>query len=226
MTVTPITDFTNYLIIRRLLSITEIMKLSNQTMLSRLFIACTIFLFSLNTAYAVGKPVSTKSPSAGVTSYIIGPGDQLHISVWQEKNMQLDVLVTPDGGITFPLAGDIHASGLTPEQLRQALVSRLKRYIPHPNITVSVLQALSNKVYVLGKVARPGAFIATGYLDVLQALTMAGGVTPYADADKIKIIRKTPKGTKVFNFDYGDVISGEQMKMNIVLKAGDTVVVP
>jgi len=121
-------------------------------------------------------------------AYLIGPGDHLHISVWKEDDMQLDVLVTPDGGISFPLAGEIHASGLTTEQLRQVLVKKLKRYIPQPVITVSVIQSVSNKVYVIGKVARPGEFIATGYLDVLQALSLAGGVTPYASADEIKII--------------------------------------
>ncbi len=187
------------------------------------------FLFALSgvaDARSLAHATASTTKNAVSLGYLIGPGDQLHISVWQEKNMQLDVLVTPDGGISFPLAGKIHASGLTTEQLRQLLVEKLKRYLPHPNITVSVFQALSNTIYVLGKVARPGAFIATGYMDVLQALTMAGGVTPYADSDKIKIIRRTPKGTKVFNFDYGDVISGEHMKMNIVLKAGDTVVVP
>jgi len=159
-------------------------------------------------------------------SYLIGPGDHLHISVWKEDNMQQDVLVTPDGGISFPLAGEIHASGLTTEQLRQVLVKKLNRYIPHPIVTVSVTQTDSNKVYVIGKVARPGEFIATGYLDVLQALSLAGGVTPYASADEIKIIRRTSKGNKVFNFDYDEVVDGNQLNTNIILKAGDTVVVP
>ncbi len=159
-------------------------------------------------------------------AYLIGPGDHLHISVWKEDDMQLDVLVTPDGGISFPLAGEIHASGLTTEQLRQVLVKKLKRYIPQPVITVSVIQSVSNKVYVIGKVARPGEFIATGYLDVLQALSLAGGVTPYASADEIKIIRRTSKGNKVFNFDYDEVVDGNQLNTNILLKAGDTVVVP
>ncbi|MCK4674906.1 MAG: polysaccharide biosynthesis/export family protein [Gammaproteobacteria bacterium] len=159
-------------------------------------------------------------------SYQIGPGDLLKISVWKEDDMQLDVLVTPDGGITFPLAGEIKASGLTTKTLSDVLVEKLKRYIPHPNVTVSVVRSVSNKVYVIGKVSRPGEFTATGYLDVLQALTMAGGLTPYADADDIKILRRTETGSKVMEFDYDEVISGERLEMNIILKAGDTVVVP
>ena len=91
---------------------------------------------------------------------------------------------------------------------------------------MSVLQAVSNKVFVIGKVNRPGEFNATGYMDVLQALTMAGGLTPYADSDDIKIIRRTKEGNKVMEFDYDDVASGERLDMNIILQAGDTVVVP
>jgi polysaccharide export outer membrane protein len=159
-------------------------------------------------------------------AYQIGPGDVLSISVWKEEGMQLEVLVRPDGEITFPLVGEIRAGGMTTKSLSDELVKKLKKYIPHPSVTVSLLQSVSNKIYVIGKVNRPGEFIATGYMDVLQALTMAGGLTPYADSDEIKIIRRTEVGTKVKLFDYDEVISGERLDMNIILKAGDTVVVP
>ncbi len=159
-------------------------------------------------------------------SYLIGPGDMLSISVWKEEGMQLEVLVRPDGEITFPLAGEIKAGGLTTKALSEELVKKLKKYIPHPSVTVSVLKSVSNKIYVIGKVNRPGEFIATGYMDVLQALTMAGGLTPYAESDEIKIIRRTETGTKMKLFDYDEVISGERLDMNSILIAGDTVVVP
>jgi len=165
-------------------------------------------------------------PAAVDSAYLIGPGDVLNISVWKEEGMQLEVLVKPDGGITFPLAGEIQAGGLTTKALSEELVKKLKRYIPNPSVTVSVIKAVSNKIYVIGKVARPGEFTATGYMDVLQALTMAGGLTPYADSDDIKIIRRTEKGNKVMEFDYDDVAAGERLDMNIILQAGDTVVVP
>ena len=173
---------------------------------------------------AADDAVAKQVPVAAI--YLIGPGDLLKISVWKEEDMQLDVLVRPDGGITFPLAGEIIAGGLTTKELSDALVKKLKRYIPHPSITVSVLDSRSNKIYVIGKVNRPGEFVATGYMDVLQALTLAGGLTPYAESDEIKIIRRTETGTKMKLFDYDEVISGERLDMNIILKAGDTVVVP
>ncbi len=187
-------------------------------------VVCSFLMFiaPLVAAGAEGKAANLASPS----TYQIGPGDMLKISVWKEEDMQLDVLVTPDGGITFPLAGEVKASGLTTRELSNALVAKLKRYIPHPNVTVSVIRSVSNKVYVIGKVTRPGEFTATGYMDVLQALTMAGGVTPFANADDIKILRRTKSGSIVMEFDYDEVISGERLDMNIILKAGDTVVVP
>ncbi len=186
-------------------------------------ILALFLLFIVINAFAQNKNIP---PEALTGSYLIGPGDVLNISVWKEEGMQLEVLVRPDGGITYPLAGEVMAGGLTAEELSAKLVDKLKRYIPHPNVTVSVLKSTSNKIYVIGKVNRPGEFIATGYMDVLQALTMAGGLTPYADSDDIKIIRRTKSGTKIKRFDYDEVVSGERLDMNIILEAGDTVVVP
>ena len=140
--------------------------------------------------------------------------------------MQKEVLVRPDGGITFPLAGDINISGMSASALRVVLVKKLKRYIPNPVVTVSVLKTVSNKIYVLGKVNRPGEFIASHYMDVLQALSLAGGLSPYAESDEIKIMRRTGGSKQVFEFDYDEVISGDRLDMNIILKAGDTIVVP
>lgn len=197
--------------IKRIISLTAIMSL--------------LLAISACATQSVNNNEST-AETATIEGYVIGPGDQLSISVWKEEGMQQEVLVKPDGGITFPLAGEINASGMTTGQLTQALVDRLKRYIPNPNVTVSVLQSVSNKIYVIGKVNRPGEFIATHYMDVLQALTMAGGLTPYADSDDIKIIRRAGNKKMVFEFDYDDVVSGDKMDMNIILKAGDTVVVP
>ena len=187
-------------------------------------ILCMFLMFFASSTIAETK--NNKGLESAPVSYLIGPGDVLSISVWKEEGMQLEVLVRPDGEITFPLAGEIKAGGLTTKALSEELVKKLKRYIPHPSVTVSVLKSVSNKIYVIGKVNRPGEFIATGYMDVLQALTMAGGLTPYAESDEIKIIRRTKTGTKMKLFDYDEVISGERLDMNIILKAGDTVVVP
>jgi polysaccharide export outer membrane protein len=140
--------------------------------------------------------------------------------------MEQDVLVKPDGGITFPLAGDIQASGLSTQELTETLKSKLRRYIPNPVVTVSVLQAVSNKIYVVGKVNRPGEYKATHYMDVLQALSLAGGLTPYAESDEIRIIRRQNGKKEVFEFDYDEVVSGDRLEMNIILEAGDTIAVP
>jgi len=185
------------------------------------FVIRSIFAVSIG---LVSFPISTFAAES--ITYKIGPGDVLDISVWKEEGMQLKVVVKPDGGITFPLAGDIFASGLSTAELTDLLAVKLKRYIPNPVVTVSVVQSVSNKIYVLGKVNRPGEYMATSYMDVLQALSLAGGITPFADSDEIKILRRNKSGKKVFNFDYDEVISGEQLEMNIILEAGDTVVVP
>jgi len=192
----------------------------------RLILSIFLVLVTMHSK-SIAAPVDsgTKQPVTSA-SYLIGPGDVLSISVWKEEDMQLEVLVRPDGEITFPLAGEIHAGGLTTKALSDALVVKLKKFIPQPHVTVSVLRSVSNKIYVIGKVNRPGEFVATGYMDVLQALTMAGGLTPFADSDEIKIIRRTKTGTKMKLFDYDEVVSGERLDMNIILKAGDTVVVP
>ena len=184
-----------------------------------------IILFTLM-SFSVFAQDNNDTPDSVDRSYVIGPGDILKISVWKEEGMELEVLVLPDGEITFPLAGQIKAGGMTTRALSDELVRKLKKYIPNPSVTVSVLKSVSNKIYVIGKVNRPGEFTATGYMDVLQALTMAGGLTPYADSDEIKIIRRTESGTMMKLFDYDEVVSGERLDMNIILKAGDTVVVP
>jgi len=185
------------------------------------------FMLFLLAHVAPSSAQPSGAPAATLTAaYIIGPGDVLNISVWKEEGMQKEVLVKPDGGITFPLAGDINVTGMSTAELSDFLVGKLKRYIPNPVVTVSVLKSVSNKIYVVGKVNRPGEFIASHYMDVLQALSLAGGLSPYAESDEIKIMRRTGDNQQVFEFDYDEVVSGDRLDMNIILKAGDTVVVP
>lgn len=192
------------------------------------FTLCLLLHFAPLSAQSNDKTSKNDANSNAAPSvvYTIGPGDILSISVWKEESMQKEVLVRPDGGITFPLAGDINVTGMSTSTLRVLLVKKLKRYIPNPVVTVSVLKTVSNKVYVVGKVNRPGEFIASHYMDVLQVLSLAGGLSPYAESDEIKIMRRTGDTKQVFEFDYDEVISGNRLDMNIVLKAGDTIVVP
>ena len=159
-------------------------------------------------------------------SYRVLPGDMLQISVWGEENLQGEVLVRPDGALSFPLCGDISARDQTVIDLQEEITKRLTRYISDPVVTVSVAQVLGNKVYVIGQVSKPGVFVVNPQVDVLQALTMAGGATPFASLNDIKILRRTGAGQQALRFRYDDVIKGRNLEQNVVLQAGDVVVVP
>ena len=159
-------------------------------------------------------------------TYRIQPGDLLEVSVWQEENLQKQVLVRPDGGMSFPLAGDMQAAGKSVTEVQKLITERLTKYIPDPVVTVSTLKLDGNKVYVIGKVARPGEFQANRYMDVVQALSMAGGMTPYAADNKITVLRRENGKQRSIPFRYGDIEKGEDLEQNIILQSGDVVVVP
>ncbi len=163
---------------------------------------------------------------AAEPNYRIGPEDILDISVWKEPDLQRQVTVRPDGGITFPLAGDLQVAGKTPSQVQDEIASKLRRYIPAAVVTVAVAEISGYRVYVLGKVNNPGQFVVGRYLDVMQALTLAGGLTPYASESKIKVIRRDSAGERVYPFEYNEVKRGENLRQNILLQSGDVVVVP
>jgi len=158
--------------------------------------------------------------------YELNPGDILEISVWKEEGLERQVLVLPDGMISFPLAGHIQAAGRTAEEVQKALTDRIKQYIPEPVITVSVPSVAGNKVYVIGQVNRPGEYPALHRIDVMQALSLAGGLTPFADQDGIKILRRETTKQVAYPFDYSAIEDGIKLELNIVLKSGDIVVVP
>ena len=159
-------------------------------------------------------------------SYRVLPGDMLQISVWGEENLQGEVLVRPDGALSFPLCGDISARDQTVIDLQEEITKRLTRYISDPVVTVSVAQVLGNKVYVIGQVSKPGVFVVNPQVDVLQALTMAGGATPFASLNDIKILRRTGTRQQALRFRYDDVIKGRNLEQNVILQSGDVVVVP
>jgi len=184
------------------------------------------------TAVDVAFGKTAVSTGAGSTdagtgdAYKIQPGDVLEVSVWKEENMIRTVLVRPDGGMSFPLAGDIQAAGESVEKLSETIAERLSKYIPDPVVTVSMQQLSGNKIYVVGKVARPGEYVANSYVDVVQAIAMAGGMTPFAAVNKIKIVRRKGKDLEAYAFRFGDIEKGENLKQNIILRSGDIVVVP
>jgi polysaccharide export outer membrane protein len=161
-----------------------------------------------------------------VEVYTVKPGDVLSVSVWKEPDLQGPVLVRPDGTFSFPLAGQIDARGKSVPQLQQMLTEKLKKYISDPVVTVSISEVKGNKVYVIGQVNKPGEFVVNPRVDVMQALSMAGGTTPYAALGDIRILRRTETGQQSLPFRYADVARGRDLQQNIMLQAGDVVVVP
>ena len=176
-------------------------------------------------------PVKATAPlqeqKTDTANYLLAPGDLIEISVWKEEALQQQqTLVAPDGNITFPLAGTIMAAGKPMFALEAAIASRLADYIADPVVNVKLLQNNGNSIFVIGKVNKPGQYPANRRIDVLQALSLAGGLTVFADSDSIHILRRVGKEIVVFPFDYDDVVDGEHLEQNIILEAGDTVAVP
>lgn len=183
-------------------------------------------LLSLTILFAGPLALAAETDNSVMGSYPIQPGDQLAVSVWKEDEMSQQVTVRPDGFITIPLVGEIRAAGDTIETLRQQITERLNKFIPDPVVTVSVLNLSGNTVYVLGHVNRPGVFPMVRNIDVMQALSMAGGTSTYAALNKIKVLRRENGKLTAIPFEYGDVEKGKHLEQNILLKAGDVVVVP
>jgi polysaccharide export outer membrane protein len=165
-------------------------------------------------------------PSADQAGYRINAGDRLEVSVWKEPELQREVLVGPDGAFSFPLAGDIVARGRTATEVREELESRLARYIPDLVTTVTVLDVRGNSIFVIGQVNNPGAFVMNPVLDVMQALSMAGGMTPFASLKNIRILRREDGVQTAHRFDYTNVADGRSLEQNILLRSGDVVIVP
>lgn len=167
--------------------------------------------------------VSAPAMAAG---YKINAGDVLQITVWKEEGLDREVLVVPDGSITFPLVGEIMAQGKTSEQLRLDLEKAISPMIRDSRITVSVKAALGNTVSVIGQVLKPGDVILGHSATVMQALSMAGGLSPYASEGRIIILRQEGDKSISIPFPYADVAKGESLASNIVLHPGDVIVVP
>jgi polysaccharide export outer membrane protein len=166
-------------------------------------------------------------PSAAARPpYHLLPGDVLDISVWKETDLHQEVIVRPDGGLSFPLVGEIDTTGKSVADVRDTLVERLKRYIPTPAVTVALKTINGNRVYVLGRVNHPGEFPMLSAIDVMQAISLAGGTTPFAALNDIVILHRQNGVQQAIHFHYTDVERGHDLSQNILLQSGDTVVVP
>lgn len=167
-----------------------------------------------------------KAYAAEGPDYVIQRGDLVNVSVWREQDLDRTILVRPDGRISFPLAGDLMAAGQTIAQLTQAIAAKLQQFIPGPVVTVTLKENLGNRLYVTGRVNRPGVYQVNQDIDVVQALALAGGLTPFADQSGIKILRREKGVGRAILFNYKQVQRGEQLEQNIILLPGDTVLVP
>ena len=169
---------------------------------------------------------TVKKSATADPNYVIGAQDVLDINVWKEPDVSRIVPVRPDGKISLPLLNDVQAAGLTPAQLAAQVTESLKKYVTNPQVTVIVTAINSQRVYILGEVLRPGAFPLLPGMSVLQALSSAGGFTQFAKVKSIFVRRLETGKEEKFPFNYKEVISGKKPEQDILLKAGDTIVVP
>src|SRR5437660_8165073 len=162
---------------------------------------------------------------ASSADYVIGADDVLHISVWKEPDLTETLPVRPDGKISLPLLNDVVAAGLTPTQLADAITTKLKKFISDPRVTVVVTAMNSQKIYILGEVVKPGSTILQPNMTVLQALASAG-FTQFANTKGIYLLRNENGKQQKIPVHYRALIKGESVEQNIILKPGDTIVVP
>jgi polysaccharide export outer membrane protein len=167
---------------------------------------------------------STASGTAS-SSYVIGPSDMLTVTVWKEPTLSGNILVRPDGMITMSLIGDVQASGLTPLQLADQITAKLKKFIQDPNVSVVVGEVRSKVIYLLGEVGKKGPVEMTSGMTLLDAIAAAGGLTDYANAKKMYILRDEAGKHEKILLHYKEALKGDS-QFNLILEPGDTIVVP
>jgi len=185
--------------------------------MKNIFLSILIFLIGLSI---------NADASEGGSLYRISPGDEIEISVWKDESLSRQLVVPPDGFLSFPLIGDLDANNLTVTDLRKAVTKRLSEYVPDATVTIILLKMSEPKAYVIGKVNRPGEFIISSHTNVMQILAMAGGMNPFASEGNILILRQENNSTMTIPFNYKQVEKGKNVEQNIILKEGDVVVVP
>jgi polysaccharide export outer membrane protein len=175
----------------------------------------TLFLF-----------VALFSKSSLAERYLLNAGDVLDISVWNEEALEKQVIVLPDGTVSFPLAGELMAQGKTVSELQSGLKVKLSEYLSDPVVTVSVINVNGNTVHILGKVTNPGNFVMSQPLDAIQALSLAGGLSTYAEENNIVVLRRNGNQQEVLPVRFGSIKKGQSLETNILLKSGDVIVIP
>ena len=158
--------------------------------------------------------------------YHLGSGDVIEISVWKDPELSRNLIVPPDGIISFPLIGSIDVTHLTVSELKKVVTQKLSEFIPDATVTIMLIEINSLKAYVIGKVNNPGEFTINLETNIMQILSMAGGLNPFASKGSINIIRQRDNRIIKIPFDYGQVEKGKNLEQNILLQSGDVVVVP
>ena len=158
--------------------------------------------------------------------FVFGPGDVISVVFWREKELSSEVSVQPDGNITLPLINEIPAAGRTPEEVRLSITEAADKFVTDPTVSVVVRQINSRRVYITGEVGKPGPYALTGPTTVLQMLAIAGGVNEYAKENDIVVVRTEDGFVRRYPFRFRDVLRGRNLRQNIELKPGDTIVVP
>lgn len=206
-------------------------------MLKSITILCGLFLVAVSVSMPsvagaqAAQPAGNASPQSATavtppSDYLIGAEDVLGIVFWREPDLSGDVTVRPDGRITIPVIGEIQAAGKRPQQLQSDVSTAASKYITGVNVVVVVRAINSRKVFVTGRVTSPGTFPLTGSLTVMQAIALAGGLTEFADAKGITILRTEKGVSRTLKFNYQDIARGRSLDQNVQLQPGDTVVVP
>ena len=190
--------------------------------LSLVLCGCTPPVSHLNEAQTAVAAVATPDQA----TYLLGPEDTLEISVWKEPDLTKQLVVRPDGKISYPLIGEIQAAGGTVKQLQEEILKRLEKYVTDAHVTVILLKAQNYKIYVTGKVNKPGDFVIGRPVNVMQAISMAGGLTPFASPGSIMVLRTMGGKEEVFPFNYKEAAKGQFLEQDRRLLPGDVVVVP
>jgi polysaccharide export outer membrane protein len=189
--------------------------------------SCSKYLFLvLLLGFVVSQGSAFAQAPVQDSSYKIGPNDVLTIFVWKETELSRDVTVMPDGKITYPLIGEIMAQGQTASELKKAITDKLQNFVTAPEVTVIVKESRSQVIYAIGKLTKPGPYALAPGMTVMQALSAAGGFAEWADTKNILIVRREGGKETQLRFNFKEFTAGEKLEQNILLKPGDTLVVP
>ena len=199
-----------------LTTISQLAYLEEHMKTNQQFILLSALLLFSNLVYSAETSVP----------YTLNQGDILEISVWGEESLQKEVKVLPDGSVSFPLVGRVEVANVSSTEVEKRITEKLKVYLPDPQVTVTVSNIEGNRAYIIGKVLRPGPFLLTGPMTIMQALSLAGGLDRFADLDDIKVLRGVGSAQNVIPVNYHKLIKGKSLESNILLNTGDTILVP